>query len=826
MRAGFLRGVALAALLLAGLPPARAQELPNLLPRYPNAGNGKIVFVAAGNLWQVDAAGGRAERLTSDGGQDMMPHVSPDGKWIAYTANYQGNVDVYLIPASGGPARRLTFQSDVYAKTGGRHGSNNLVLGWTPDSQNVVFLSRRMAWNDWISRLFTVPIGGGQPIPMKLDSGGMLSFSPDGKSIAYNRIFRNFRTWKRYTGGLAQQIFTYNFDSGQLTQITDWKGTNTAPMWVGRKIYFLSDRDHNFRANIWVTDLDSKETRQITHFTDFDIDFPSLANDNRSITFQQGGALWAIDLPGETLRKVAVTIPDDGRRTMRRAVNAADRLRDQDMAQIVDYALSPNGKRALFSARGDIFSLPAEDGPTRNLTMSDGADEDHPTFSPDGKMIAYTTDSSGSMQIAIRPAAGGAEQQLTHFRSGYFYQPVFSPDGKQLAFSDTLHRVWVVPASGGEPRMAGQSHHFGEVHDYSFSPDSRYLAFSIGRDAQMHDIAIFDTKTGKTMIAADELNDNFNPRFSDDGKYLYFLSNRRENPTVADNEFNLINLKSISIFAAPLTAAIPSPFAPRSDEAAADAGGDKPKDAGAKDKGDHAPPAVTIELAGLMSRAVAVPVATANITSLDLRDGRIFYQTQPLQTLDGPLAGEKPALHVYDIAKRKDEVVTEGLDSYTLSGDGKRVLIKEAKAYSIIDASADGGKDPDKRKALKLETMQAWVQPRHEWAEMFENAWRLERDLYVIPSMNGADWQRVHDQYARFLPLLGSREDLNYVIGQVLGEIGNSHTYVDDGDDGDLTRRFVPASWVPISRWTRRAAATASPRSTRATIRVPRIAHR
>ncbi len=789
MMVRFARNTLRAVLLLAGtalatlpLAPARADS--GALPRYPQAHGDSIVFVANGNLWQVARRGGVAHKLTSDLGQDMMPRYSPDGKWIAFTANYQGNEDVYVIPASGGPARRLTFQSDNYAKTGGRHGSDNLVVTWTPDSQKIVYLSRRMAWNNWITRLFEVPVAGGLPQTLPLDSGGLTSFSPDGKSIAYNRIFRNFRTWKRYTGGLAQQVFTYNFETKKLTQITDWKGTNTSPMWVGNKIYFLSDNDQNFRANIWVTDLATHETRQVTKFSDYDIDFPALGDN--AITFQQGGQLYLLDLPSEKLTKLAITIPDDGMRVQTRTVSAAALIRDVDMANQVDYALAPNGKRALFSARGDVFSVPAEHGATRNLTATDSADEDHPAWSPDGKTIVYTTDVGGGQQIATRPAAGGAEKVLTHFATGYFYQPVFSPDGKHIAFSDNAMRLWVVGAESGAPKLAAQEK-FGEIHDYTWSPDSSHVAFSLHRDMQQRDIAFFNLATGKTTIAPDVLNDNAAPVFSPDGKYLYFLSGRHENPTAADNEFNIANIKSTGIYVVPLAADTASPFAPKSDEGAIEAKPKKPADADAAKPDTDTPKPIKIDITGLMARAVLVPVDAANITNLDSRDDKMFYLTQAPQMLAGPLPGEKTTLHVYDIAKRKDSVVIEGIDGFTLSADGTRVLVKQKTEYSIIDATADGAKDPEKKKTLALDTLQTRIEPRHEWAEMFDNAWRLERDFFYSTEMNGVNWRAAHDAYAKLLPQAGSREDVNYLIGQMLGEMGNSHTYVGDGDDGDPT---------------------------------------
>jgi tricorn protease len=762
------------------------------LPRFPNAHGGQIAFVADGNIWTVPEAGGAATRLTSDTGQDMFPRYSPDGKWIAFTANYQGNVDVYVIPAKGGAARRLTYQSDIFEGTGGRHGPNNMVVTWTPDSQNIVFLSRRKAWNSWISLLFQVPVAGGLPTEMPLDSGGLLTYGPDGHSIAYNRIFRNFRTWKRYTGGLAQQVFTYDFNSKSLTQITDWKGTNTSPMWYGRKIYFLSDRDHAFRANIWVYDLDTKQTREITHFTDYDIDFPSLGDN--AITFQQGGKLYAIDLPGETLHEVGVTVPDDGTRTQPRVVDGRDFIRATDMAQQPDYSLSPNGKRTLLSVRGDIVSVPTEEGSIRDLTNTVGADEDHPVWSPDGTMVAYTTDNNGNQQIALRPSSGGAEKILTHFTTGYLYAPVFSPDGKLLAFSDSAHRLWLANTDGTAPRMVAQNP-FGEIHDQSFSPDGRYLAYSLNRDAQQHGLWLYDITAGHATGISTGTNDDTAPVFSPDGKDLYFLSARHENPVISDTEFAFATLKSSGIYVIPLAATAASPFAPRSDEGNWDAA-KKPDTPGWK-PGNIKP--IQIDFNGLMARAVAVPVQAANIASLDMRGAHLFYQTQPLQMAEGNLPGEKSALHDYDLEKRKDGVVAEGLDGYSLSADGKKVLVQTKKDYVVIDAEAgDDGKPKNaNKKTLKFDDLRVHVDARAEWHEMFDNAWRLERDFFYSTAMNGVDWNAVHDAYAKLLPLAGSREDVNYLIGQVLGELANSHTYVGDGDDADPTKKVpTPALGV------------------------------
>ena len=781
------------------------------LPRFPQPFADRIVFVANGNLWSVPKSGGTAVRLTSAPGQDMFPRVSPDGKWIAYTEASKAGTDIWVIPAAGGAAQRLTFHPATEPGTGGRHGPDNMVVTWTPDSRNVVYLSKRDQWNGWIQNLYEVPVAGGPPTRMPIDSAvGLLTFAPDGHTIAYNRIFRNFRTWKRYNGGLAQQLFTYDFNTRELKQLTNWSGTNTSPMWYGDRIYYLSDQDANRRANIWVMDTGSKQTREVTHFTDYDIDFPALGGD--AIAFQQGGKLYRLDLPSEHLEEVPVLLPDDGLRTRPRVADVKAEIRAVDPAQQVDFALAPNGKRTLFSARGDIFSVPTENGATRNLTSTQGADEDHPAWSPDGRTIAYTTDAAGRQEIAIRPAEGGAEKILTSFTEGYFYAPIFSPDGKMLAFSDGAHRLWVVGTDGGAPKQVAQDK-LAEIHDQAFSPDGRWLALSLTAINRRRDLALYEIATGKLTRIGDGSEIDASPAWSSDGKYLYFISSRHENPVGSDVDFDFAILKSGGIYAIPLARDTASPVAPKSDEgsgASYDSSSAQPDEAkheqatkpgkqdDKKKKDDSAAESVEpvkpgainpirIDMDGLMARAVAVPVDAANITQLDLRGDRIFYLTQPLGLIDGMLAGEKSELRFYDLKKRKSSTVTEEVDGYSLSRDGLRVLIRHEKDYTVLATKADAAKDTETKKPLKLDYLRELVDPKQEWSEMFENAWRLERDLFFSPPMNGVDWKGVHDRYRSLLPLAGSREDLNYLIGQMLGEMSNSHTYVGGGDDGDTT---------------------------------------
>jgi tricorn protease len=778
------------------------------LPRFPQPYGERIVFVADGNVWSVPKSGGTAVRLTSAPGQDMLPRVSPDGRWIAYTEASNAGTDVWVIPAAGGAARRLTYHPASEAGTGGRHGPDNMVVTWTPDSKAVVFLTKRDGWNDWGANLYEVPVAGGLAAPLPIDSAvGLATYGPDGHTIAYNRIFRNFRTWKRYNGGLAQQVFTYDLNTRKLTQITNWSGTNTSPMWWGHRIYYLADRDEHRRANIWVYDEQTGQARQVTHFTDYDIDFPALGGD--AIAFQQAGKLYVMDLPSEQMREVPVLVPDDNPRTRLRAAEVKDQIRDKDTAGDPDFALAPNGQRTLVSARGDIFSIPTKEGATRDLTGTPGADEDHPAWSPDGKLVAYTTDAGGSQQVAIRAAEGGPETVLTHFKDGYFYAPVFSPDGKLLAVADGEHRLWLVPTLGGESRMIAKDG-LTEIHDAAFSPDARWIAYSMSAGQRRSDLYLTEIATGRTTRLGEGANADSNPAWSPDGKYLYFVSNRHENPVFSENEFDFALLKSLGVYAIPLSKEAVSPMAPRSDEAdtgpapeapsppqtaagaikpaaltrhgAHEAQGGKP----APDRPGPLPP-IRIDLDGMMARAVAVPIEPSELAQMDVRGDRIYYLTQPLNTIGGPLNGEKAALRFFDLKTRKDAVVAENVDAYSLALDGQRVLIRRKADYTVLDTKKDAEKDADTADKLDLSRLRLIVDPKAEWTEMFNNAWRLQRDLFVSPAMNGVDWQAVHDSYAKLLPELGSREDLNYLIGQMLGELGNSHTYVGGGDDGDTT---------------------------------------
>jgi len=734
------------------------------LCRFPTLHGNTIVFEAAGNLWKVNRTGGVAQRLTSDNGYDLMPRFSPDGSTIAFTGEYDGNVDVYTMPASGGEVNRLTYHSDVVERAPTRWGPDNMVASWTPDGQGIDFISRRKTFNSWFGQLFTVDKDGGLPQQMPLPKGGTLSYSPDGNKIAYNRIFRNFRTWKRYYGGLAQDIWTYDLQSHQSKQITHWKGTDTYPMWYQQKIYFASDRGSNHRLNIWVYNTTSQKFQQVTHFKDFDIDWPSLGNNG--IVFQQGGSLYVLDLPSEQLHKIDVTVPTDGARTRSRWVKAQNMIRSFDIA--------PNGKRALFGARGDVFTVPAENGPTRDLTETSDAQEQYPAWSPDGKWIAYLTDSQGANEIAIRPSDGsGGVQMITDFKEGFFFNPQWSPNSDKLAFSDNNHVLWIEDIHDKKPVKVDQDLK-SNITDYSWSPDGRWLTYSKVNDSDISQIYLYNVDENKTTKVSNGMNSDREPVFGPDGKYLYFLSQRHENPTFSETEFNIANLKMDGIYVATLQKKTPSPFAPESDEGI-------PKEEKKQDQASpqKSKPNISIDLDGLMNRVIPLPVDPGSYSNLQVAKDRVFYQTSPLSMIEGPLpnSGER-SIHAFDMGSKKDAVVAKG-SGFTVSADGTTLLYGEGRDYYMIPASATNGEGAKK---LNLSEMNIQINPRAEWTEMYHQAWRLFRDNFYNKNMNGVDWQAIGDRYEKFVPLLGCREDLNYLIGEIIAELGNSHTYVWGGD--------------------------------------------
>jgi tricorn protease len=788
----------------AGLTAAQETQEGRLL-RFPDIDKDKIAFMYGGDLWLASSAGGTARRITSHPGRELFPKFSPDGKWLAFTGQYDGNFNVYVMPSDGGQPKQLTFFQGQAQPLSDRMGVLNQVIGWTPDGKNIVFLSRRDASNGWTKRPYTVSVDGGLPQPMFMDEGGLVSFSADGTKVAYNRIFRNFRQWKRYTGGLAQDITIYDLKNNVVDRViphTDY--TDTFPMWHGNTIYFTSDRGSAHRLNLYSYDTGSKQIEQLTSFTEFDIMWPSLGPD--AIIFENGGYLYTFDLQTRQPKKLRVYVNGERDQAMKHWVSAS--------RQITDFDIAPDGKRAVFAARGEVFTVPAKDGSIRNLTHSPGVREQKVAWSPNGQWIAYVSDRTGEDEIYITPQDGlGAEEQITSGHKGFMFQPSWSPDGSKIAWADKDLKLWYVDIKEKKPVEVDRGKFF-EIQNYNWSPDSKWLAYDKNLDTGFSVVYLYGLADSKITAVTSTLNNSYAAVFDPDKRYLYFLSDRDYNEVLGNIDFEFANPKTTRVYVVTLTADEPSPFPALSDEVkvkseepaastpAAESGSKKnakqsPNKKEEKPASDEKaaqtetkePPRVfKIDLDGIQNRIVALAVPPAVIRSFDASKDAIYYSTSPIQGLSGPLAGENPAIHAYDLKDRKDKVVLDGTDHFALSHDGSKLLYRAEGdgPTGIIDAKPPDAPHKVGDGALKLDGMRVEVDPPQEWKEMFNEVWRQERDYFFEASMNGVDWQKTKDQYAQLLPYVADRYSLTYVLGEMIGELSNSHTYVGGGDFPDL----------------------------------------
>ena len=792
-----VRGLA-ALLLLSWAGACFGQELPEgRLMRFPDIYKDKIVFSYGGDLWLVPSAGGIARRVTTHPGLELFPKFSPDGKWIAFTGQYDGNFNVYVMPAEGGVPKQLTFLPDV-TTVSERTGPNNMVIDWFPDSKRILLLSRRDTFNTWFGRLFSVSIEGSLPERLPIDKGGLTSFSPDGTKIAYNRIFRNFRTWKRYTGGLAQDIAIYDFKSQAYERLTDYPGTDTHPMWHGDTIYFGSDRGPEKRMNLYSYSLKNRQVRQLTDFKDFDVNWPSLGPD--AIVFENGGYLHVFDLKTEKARKLTASLPGD-RDLMRKRWATVSKL-------VTDFDLSPDGKRAVFTARGEIFTAPAKEGSIRNLTQTPGIREKYAAWSPDGKWVAYLSDRSGEDELYLMPQDGmGKETRITTDSKMFRLPPVWSPDSKKLLFADKDVRLFYVDVETKQPVLLDQGK-YDELTDYCWSPDSKWVAYAKAAENRYEVIYLYSLADRKIAPVTTSFTHSWNPVFDPSGKYLFFLSNRDFNEVLGVFDFEFANPKATRVYVVTLRADLPSPFAPKSDEAGAKEPETVPPKEEAKTEAKpgtrEVPKDFRVDLAGIIDRVVALPIPPANMRGLNAGKDSVYYVTNPVAGLSGPLAGETAAIHGFDLKERKDSVVIAQADQYALAFDGAKLLYsapKEAaggeeeeeepgpgaRTYGIIDAKPPE-KEPHKvgEGALNLTTMRAEVNPVQEWNQIFHEVWRQQRDYFFEVSMSGVDWAKEREKYAQLLPHVANRFDLNYVLGEMIGELSTSHTYVGGGDYPNL----------------------------------------
>ena len=766
-----VRRVALTLVLWLAALAGFAAEDARLL-RFPAIHGGTIVFSQAGDLYAVPSAGGTARRLTSHTGYECFPRFSPDGKWLAFTGQYDGNTEVYLIPSWGGDPRRLTVTATLGRDdVSDRMGPNTIVMGWTPDGKRIVFRSRMHEANDFIGQLYTVGLDGGLPEQLPFSRGGFCSYSPDGARLAYNRVFREFRTWKRYRGGMADDVWVYDFRTGQSENITNDPASDIYPMWKGDRIYFLSDRDALKRMNLYVYDIGSRQARRLTDFAEFDIKFPSMGDD--AIVFENGGWIYRFDLAGEKAVKVPVALPNDKPWARGGIIAVKDDL--------TNYEIAPDGKRALVGARGEVFTIPAKYGPTRNLTQTSDVHERNSKWSPDGKWIAFVSDATGEDELYIVPQDGAAPAtQLTNEHGPYMYQPLWSPNSGKLLWADKKLNLKVADVKTKTTTTIATAT-AGEFTDYAWSPDSQWVAYARNEEQVMQKIYLFGLATGKTLEVTDGWTSSYDPSFSSDGKFLFFVSDRDFNPIYGDTEWNHIYKDMARIYLVTLGRAVESPLKPKSDEVEIKAGetGKKSGDGRAKDKDgkdestDEAvkPVRVAVDADGIKGRIVVLPIAAANYRNLASSGDKLYY-------IRSTHAGQKSELALFDLAERKETVLGEA-GGFELSADGKKMLVGKDGDLFIVDAPSAPLELKD---SLNLSDLKVRLDRPAEWKHIFDETWRQMREFFYAPTMQGVDWAGVRAKYEPLAASAAHRADLTYVIGEMIGELNIGHAYTGGGD--------------------------------------------
>ncbi|MGH9833224.1 MAG: S41 family peptidase, partial [Blastocatellia bacterium] len=754
--------------------PLSASAQTKLL-RFPDIHGDKVVFTYGGDLWLASTNGGAATRLTTHPGVEVFAKFSPDGKWIAFTGQYDGDEQVYVIPTTGGEPKQLTFYPARGPLTP-RWGYDNQVYGWTNDGKAVLFRSHRDSWTLPVSKLYTVPLTGGPAEALPMPESGAGDYSPDGAKMAYSPRSRDFRSEKRYSGGQANDLFIFDLKTNDARRITDSPRADRDPMWIGNTVYFNSDRDGHF--NLYAYDTVKGAATQLTMNKVWDVRWPSSDNQSR-IVYELDGELQIFDTKSKRNTPISITVPDDGLNRRPSRVSAAN--------LIFNFSLSPKGERALFAARGDIFTAPIEKGAPRNLTDSSNAQDKWPRWSPDGSRIAFISDKTGEEEVWVVAQDGSKPaEQLTSGGKAMRYAPEWSPDGKYIVFGDKDGKVWVLTVADKKLVEAADSKR-GQVQDYTWSPKSNYLAFTMQDDISAASIYVWSSKDNQLRRVTSGVFSEFNPAWDPQGNYLFYLSQREYAPLISNAEFNYAANKNTGIFAIALRKDVKHPFPAESDEVTITK--EAPKEGEQKKPEEAKPPTdMTIDFDGIESRAARVPVEPNNYAGLSAKAGHLLYIVTPAFYY-GRQGDTPPSLRIYAIKDRKETTLAEGIGGYALSTDGSKLMVRQGPGFTLpgftlpgftlMDANPQGDRT---KKPVSTANLYVDRVPSEEWAQIFGEVWRRYRDFFYVPNMHGYDWEALRNQYEPLLKHVAHRSDLNYVISEMISELTVQHAYIEGGD--------------------------------------------
>ena len=754
-------------LMSAAISVLNAEE--GRLLRFPTTNGQDVVFSYAGDLYKAPLSGGQAVRLTSHVGYEMFARYSPDGNTIAFTAQYDGNTEVYSIPARGGEPQRLTYTStNSRDDLGDRMGPNNIVMGWSPDGRNIIYRNR--IGDGFIGKLWTISYKGGMSEELPLPEGGFCCYSPDGKKLAYNRTMREFRTWKYYRGGQADDIWIY--DGKSVKNITENEAQDIMPMWIGDEIYFISDRDH--WMNIFVYNTKSGATTKVTDFKEYDVKFPS--TNGRLIVFENAGYLYSLDPVSKQYKRIDIELNAEG-------IYARGEKMDVSR-NLSSVSISEKGDRFVVTARGEVFSAPVGKGVVKNLSRTPGANERGAMLSPDGQYIAYISDRSGETEIYLQDADAIEAKQLTRDSDTYIRSLAWAPDSKSLIYTDRKNRLIQLSIPDGNRKLVLTSAS-GEFSRPVFSPDSKWISYTRTETNEMSVIYVCNLETKKEFAVTEKWYSSNGPIFSSDGKYLIFSSSRELNPIYSNIEWNYAYTNMNGLYMAILAADTPSPMLPKdgksassiaNDSKSAPSGKDGKAASGSKEEGVS----VRIDPEGIFDRIVKIPAAGAS---------RVIY-------CDGKsiFFGDRGGTSSFDFESGEVKNVSDGNLSAIV---GKKALFSKGGQYFITDAprgrvGLDGG--------TAISGLIADIDYPQEWAQIFDEAWRAFRDGFYLENMHGIDWKAMRAKYEVLLPYVKCRLDLNYVIGEMIGELTVGHAYVSPGSYAKAERIDMGLLGARISR--------------------------